>query len=196
MKKRLIALVVIIAFFAFAACAGIQVKPTASNFKSPTIKLEEFMVPQYDGYWYFSKKVKPTKGTPGNRGAPLPMTFLFSIHNPNPYPILLEGFKFTVNFDNDFDVVTLSNQDSYWIPAGKTDHIRINTMITVRSALLNLLVTGGFKLKAKKMNVWQALERWWKGVPEYSVPVKVHEGAATFKADGVVKIVPFKAKFP
>ena len=69
-------------------------------------------------------------------------------------------------------------------------------MITTRSALLSLLVTGGFKLKARKMNVWQALEKWWKGVPEFKIPITVHEGAATFSADGVTKVIPFEATFP
>ena len=67
-------------------------------------------------------------------------------------------------------------------------------MITVRSGLLSLLVTGGYKLKAKKWSPWQALERWWTGVPDYSVPVMVHEGAASFSADGVSKVVPFQAE--
>ncbi len=198
MNKRLI-LIMALMFglgVVLAACAGVAVKPTASNFKNPVIKLESFMVPQYDGYWYYSKKIKPTKGQAGNHGAPLPMNFVFSIKNPNPYPILLEGFKFTVAFDKDFELVTVSNQESNWIPAGKTDQLRVTTMITTRSALLSLLVTGGFKLKARKMNVWQALQKWWKGVPEFSVPVTVKEGAATFSADGVIKVIPFQATFP
>lgn len=198
MNKRL-ALIMALMFglgVVFTACAGVAVKPTASNFKTPVITLESFMVPQYDGYWYYSKKIKPTKGQAGNHGAPLPMQFVFNVKNPNPYPILLEGFKFTVAFDKDFDLVTVSNSMENWIPAGKTDQVMVTTMITTRSALLSLLVTGGFKLKAKKMNVWQALEKWWKGVPEFSVPVTVKEGAATFSADGVVKVIPFKANFP
>ena len=69
-------------------------------------------------------------------------------------------------------------------------------MITARSALLSLMVTGGFKLKAKGWSPWDALERWWKGVPDASVPVTVHEGAATFRADGVVRIVQVQAEFP
>jgi hypothetical protein len=177
------------------ACAGLGTKPTASNFKAPVITLESFMVPQYDGYWYYSKKNKTTKGDPGDRGAPLPMTFLFNVKNPNAYPILLQGFTFTVAFEG-FDLVTVNVDDEYWIPAGKTDQVRATTMITVRSALLSLLVGGGFKLKAANMNAWQALEKWWTGVPDYSVPVTVHEGAATFSADGVIKVVPFKAQFP
>jgi len=191
----MIAALIIGVAVAFASCAGVQTKPTAANFKNPIIKLESFMVPQYDGYWYFSKKVKPTKGDAGDRGAPLPLSFLFSIQNPNPYPVLLKGFRFTVAFDG-FDLVTFNNEDSYWIPAGKTDEVRATTMITTRSALLSLLVTGGFKLKAAKMSPWKALEKWWRGVPEYSVPVVVHEGAATFMADGVTKVLPFEAKFP
>ncbi len=198
MNKKLIWITILIFGMALvlASCAGMKTKPTAQNFKTPIIKLESFEVPQYDGYWYISKKVKPTKGEAGNRGAPLPMSFLFSITNPNPYPILLDGFSFTVAFDKDFDLVTYNNQDSYWIPAGKTDQVRATTMITTRSALLSLLVTGGYKLKARGWSPWQALERWWKGVPNYSVPVTVKEGAFTFRADGVEKVVPFEATFP
>jgi hypothetical protein len=178
------------------SCVGVQTKPSASNFKDPVIRLDSFMVPQYDGYWYYGAKTEPTKGDAGNHGAPLPMSFLFQIENPNPYPILLDGFKFTVAFDNDFNLVTVNNQDSYWIPAGKTDQVRATTLITTRSALLSLLVTGGYKLKEKGWSAWDAMERWWKGVPEYSVPVLVDEGSFTFVADGVTKVLPYKTMIP
>jgi hypothetical protein len=197
MNKRL-ALVIMLLFglaVIFASCATLQ-KPTEANFQDPTITLESFMVSQYDGYWYYSSKIKPTKGKAGNHGAPLPMSFLFNIKNPNPYPILLDDFRFTVAFDKDFDLVTVYSQDDCWIPPGKTQQLRASTLITARSALLSLLVTGGFKLKAKGMSGWDALEKWWVGVPDYNIPVTVHEGAATFRADGVTKILAFKAEFP
>lgn len=195
MKKRMALMMVLIFGLGviLASCAGMQ-NPSNSGWKDPVITLESFTVPQYDGYWYYSGKDKTTKGKPGDRGAPLPMSFLFDIHNPNPYPVLLDDFQFTVAFDKDFDLVTVNLQDSYWIPAGKTDQIRATTMITVRSGLLSLLVTGGYKLKEKKWSPWAALERWWTGVPDYSVPVTVHEGAASFSADGVSKVVPFSAE--
>ena len=179
----------------FASCAGMMTKPTAANFKAPVIALESFEVPQYDGYWYYGAKTKPAQGKAGNHGAPLPMNFVFSIENPNPYPVLLEGMKFTVAFDKEFDLVTVNNQDSCWIPAGKTNQIRAATLITVRSGLLSLLVTGGYKLKARGWSPWKALERWWTGVPDYTIPVTVHEGAFIFKADGVTKVLPFEATF-
>ena len=178
-----------------ASCAGVQSKPSESNFQKPTVSLELFEVPQYDGYWYYSGKVEPTKGQAGDHGAPLPMSFLFNIENPNPYPVKLQDYRFTVSFEG-FDLITVNNNDEYWIPAGKTDQIRANTMITARSALLSLLVTGGFELKEKGWSPWDALERWWTKVPNYEVPVTLKDGSATFAADGVSQVVPFSLTFP
>ena len=181
--------------FFLSSCAGVQDQPSASNFKQPDLILEMLEVPQYDGYWYYSKGVEPTKGEPGDRGAPLPMSFLFNVENPNPYTVSLEGIRFTVSFEG-FELITVNNSDEYLIPGNSIDQIRINTMITARSALLSLLVTGGFKLKEKGWSPWDALERWWTGVPNYEVPVTLKDGSATFAADGITKVVPFELNFP
>ncbi len=196
MKKKLVLMTVLIFGLSVAliSCVTTQVKPTNTNFIAPKVTLESFMVPQYDGYWYFSSKVKPTKGTAGNRGAALPMSFLFNVENKNPYPILLDGMVFTVVFDKEFSLVTYNNQDEYWIPAGKTDQVRATTLITARSALLSLLVTGGFKLKAKGWSPWKALETWWKGVPEGTTPVDITECSFSFSANGVSKTYPYEIK--
>ncbi len=178
------------------SCAGTLVKPTESNFKAPVISLVSFEVPQYDEYWYFSKKVKPTKGKAGDRGAFLPMSFLLDIENPNAYPIKLEGITYTVAFDKNFDMITTNNNDSYWIPAGKTDQVRVTTLITVRSALVGLLLANAVTLKDKGWTPWQALERWWAGVPDLSVPVTLKQSAFTFMAEDMVKVVAFEATVP
>jgi len=196
MKKKLALMTVLILglSFALASCVTTPVKPTEKNFIAPKVTLEAFEVPQYDGYWYYAKAVKPTKGDPGDRGALLPMSFLFNVENKNPYPILLNGMTFTVVFDKEFSLVTYNNQDEYWIPANKTDQIRATTLITARSALLSLLVTGGFKLKAKGWSPWQALEKWWKGVPEGTTPVQITECTFSFAADGVSRTYPYDIK--
>ncbi len=198
MQRKVFGLLGLIFLICFVgACATTPAgQPDMSKFTAPVIKLEMFEVPQYDGYWFYGKDVKPTKGDPGDRGAPLPLSFLFSINNPNPYPITLEGITFTVAFDKDFDVVTINNSDTYQIPANSTDQVRLVSMITAQSARLSLLATAGFKLKAKNMDVWSALEKWWKGVPDLSVPVSVKEGAFTFKVGKDVKVIPFKADLP
>ena len=86
------------------------------------------------------------------------MSFLLSVTNPNSYPILLEGVTFTVAFDNDFELYSGNNNDSYWIPAGKTSHVRLNTMITTQSAFMSVGVTGGYNLKDKGWGPWDAIQ--------------------------------------
>jgi len=197
--RKLVLLTVLIVSMALAATAFGQTaakgekKAVRAVMITPIVMLESFEVPQYDGWWYFAAKVEPTKGDKGDRGAPLPMSFLFTVKNPNKYPIALEGAKFTVAFDREFEVITYNNNDVMWIPAGKTNHFRATTMITARSALLSLLVTGGYKLKEKGWDAFGALERWWKGVPDYTVPVTVKEGAFTFTGKGMTKVIPFDA---
>lgn len=179
----------------FASCAGMQVKPTAANFKAPEIALELIDIPVYDGYWYYSGKIKPTKGKAGNHGAPLVVAITFNITNPNPYPILLEGYNFVVAFE-EFDMTTVNGYEAQWIPAGKTNQVRVTTVFTTRSALLKLGVTSGYKLKAKGINMWQAMEKYWTTIPDMSFPINIYEGSFSFSANGVSKAFPFKATYP
>ena len=197
MKKRL-ALVIALVFFigmVFVSCAGVEMKPTETDFKAPVIKGEYYEVPQYDGYWHYDAKAEPVQGTKGVHGAPLPLSFLLSVTNPNSFPVALEGVTFTVAFDNDFELYSGNNNDTYWIPAGKTTNVRLNTMITTQSAFMSVGVTSGYTLKAKGWGPWDAIKRWWEGVPVMSVPVTLKECNFTFKADGLTKVVPFQMTF-
>ena len=66
MKKRLMLFIALLVGFGFvfSSCVttSTQVKPNENNFIAPKVTLDSFMVPQYDGYWYYAKSVKPTKG--------------------------------------------------------------------------------------------------------------------------------------
>ena len=196
-KKSTVLLIALIFGFGllFASCAAVQVKPTAANFKAPKIALEMIEVPQYDGYWYYGGKTKPDKGKAGAHGASLPLAVTFNITNPNPYPVFLDGYKFTIAFE-EFDIITVKGYETQWIPAGKTNQLRASTMVSVQSGLLTLLVTGGFKLKDKGTNAWAALEKWWTQIPDMSFPITIYEGSFTFTADGVSMTLPFKATYP
>ena len=177
----------------FASCAAVQVKPTAANFKAPKIALEMIEVPQYDVYWLYSK-MKPTKGK-GGGSAPLPLAVTFNITNPNPYPVFLDGYKFTIAFE-EFDMITVKGYETQWIPPGKTNQLRATTMITPGTAVGNLMVTGGFKLKAKGTNAWAVLEKWWTTIPDMAFPITIHEGSFPFTANGASKTLGFKATYP
>jgi hypothetical protein len=182
------------AAFMLAGCAGMQ-KASDSNFKSPMVTLNHIEVPYYTGYWYYAATVAPTQGKAGDNGAPMQMAFIFDIQNPNDFPVRLESLKFSVMFE-DFEVNTLNSSEDMWIPPGKTNQLRVPAMFDTRQTLLTLLLPGAMKLKEKGKKPWDFLEKWWTGAPDFSFPVQVTEGAAIFKADGITKVVAFKAKYP
>lgn len=175
-------------------------QPTAQNFIQPKVTLDYVEVAHYWGWWYYSKKIKPTMGKEGDYGAPLDLAFVFNIENPNDYPISLQNCKFTVAFE-EFDLNTVSSTDVQWIPAKKTNQVRIHAMFDGRQSLLSLLVTGGFKLKEKGAKPGAAgalgqLAKWWEGIPEFAFPIFVKEGSAVFEAGDLTEVVSFSAKYP
>ncbi len=197
MQKKINVLTVISVIIMAAllvGCAAMQ-KPSESNMKDPVITLGHVEVPYYTGYYYFGNKVKPTKGKAGNYGAPMMLAFIYEINNPNAYPVMLDGFKFSINFD-DFEVNTVSSPEAMWIPAGKTNELRVPAIFDTRQTLLTLLLPGAMKLKEKKVSPWAVLEKWWTGAPDFSFPVTATGGAAIFQAGGVTRVVPFEATFP
>jgi hypothetical protein len=195
MQKRsliMIGLTVMVLGALLTACAT---GPSESNFKTPVVTLSHVEIPYYTGWWYFSNKVEPTKGTAGNYGAPLAIAFVFDIDNPNSYPVKMDGFKFTVAFDG-MDVNTVSSPEVQWVPGNKTNQLRVLAISDARAGLLSLLVTGGFKLKERGTNVWAQLEKWWTEAKDYTLQMEVKEGTAVFNADGVTKVAAFTGKFP
>ena len=198
MKKSLMLFIALLFGFGlvFSSCVTTetQVKPNNNNFVAPKIELEAFGIPQYDGYWYISSKTKPTKGEAGNRGAFLPMTFTFKITNNNLYPINLEEIQYSVVFDKEFTVMTTADQMSNWIPAGMADEVKVTTLITTRSALLGLLLANAVQLNKRGWEKWQTLEKWWKGIPDGTVPVTLTECGFTFTAGDVTMVYPYKVQ--
>ena len=189
-----ICLSVLVIAFLMTGCATIQ-KPRESNFKSPTVTLSHVELEHYFGWWFYGAKVKPDKGKAGNNGAPLDYAFIFEISNPNSYPVLLDGFTFAIALE-EFGLNWATSPETMWIPAGKTNQMRVHVVFDVRPVQMSLLVTGGFKLKEKGVSFWDQLEKWWTGAPNFSFPLNVNEGSAVFKANGLTRVVPFNATFP
>ena len=170
-------------------------RPDEGNFKDPLIGLDHVEISYYAGYYYFSKDVEPTRGTADDYGSPLLMTFVFKIHNPNLYPIMLDGFSFGVEFE-EFKVNNVISPVAMWIPDGKTNLLRVPAMFDTRQTLLALIMPEADKLKNKNMSPWSALEKWWTGAPDFSYPISATEGSAVFRAGGVVRAVPFNGRYP
>ena len=179
---------------ALTGCVGTP-QPDTSNFKDPLIALDHVEISYYAGYYYFSKDVMPTKGKADNYGAPLLMSFIYKVYNPNPYPIMLDSLAFTVMFDN-FRVNNVITSEAMWIPAGKTNMRRVPAMFDTRQTLLSLILPEAMKLESQKMSPWDALEKWWTGAPDFSYPITVKEGSAVFRAGVVTRAISFSARYP
>ena len=107
----------------------------------------------------------------------------------------MENLTFTVAFE-DFDLNTIISQEVMWIPAGKTNQLRVSALFDVWQSFLSLGVTGGFKLQEKGIAVHDQLEKWWTGIPDFSFPVSVKEGSAVFKAGKVTGVSGFSGTYP
>ncbi len=197
MQKKSIVLIFLSVFFIailLSGCAALQ-KPTESNFKDPVVTLDYVDVAHYFGWWYYTPKVKPTKGKAGHNAAPLDYAFILNIENPNSYPVKLDGLKFACIIDG-FEVNSGYSTEAMWIPAGKTNQLRVEVLFDPRGTMMSLGIVAGQQLKAKGVGLWDALEKIWTQAPDFSFPVGVTQGAAIFKADGVTKVVGFEGSYP
>jgi len=195
-KKHILPLAVcLIGLALITPCATTQ-GAAAESMKPPTVTLENVELAHYWGYWFVGKKTEPTKGKlPGDVGAPMDLAFIFNVNNPNPYPVQLESMKFTIAFD-DFELNTVNAYETMWIPAGKSNQYRVHAMFDVATSFLSVGVTGGFKLKEKGLSPWDQLEKWWAGVQDFSFPITVSNGTASFRVDGPSTISPFSGRYP
>jgi hypothetical protein len=196
MQKRTLLLtgLGILLIFALSGCVS-KNQPREDNFKNPLIGLNHVEISYYTGYYYFSSDVTPTRGKADDYGAPLLMTFVYKIHNPDLFPIMLDGFSFAVKFEG-FKVNNVIFPVDMWIPVGKTNLLRVPVMFDTRQVLLALLMPEAAKLNDKKLSPWEVLEKWWTGAPDFSYPITVTEGSAVFRAGHVVRAVPFAARYP
>ena len=198
MKKRLILLVGVCLLLVVPGLvfgAEKEVKSTPKKFKPPVVTLNRVEVANYWGYWFYGAKVEVTRGKAGNNGSPLGLNFIFEIKNPNPYPVALESLNFTVAFE-DYDLNTVGSQEVMWIPAGKTNELRVSAILGLWEAFMSAGVTGGFRLQEKGITVHDQLEKWWTNIPDFSFPVQVKEGSAVFKVDNVTEVSAFSATYP
>jgi hypothetical protein len=177
-----------------SGCAS-RGKPSDSNFKTPVVTLDYVDVAHYFGWWYYSPKVKPTKGKAGHNSAPLDYSFVFNIENPNSFPVQLDGFKFACVLDG-YELNSGYSTETMWIPAGKTNQLKVEVMYDFRGAQLSLLIVAGQELKAKGVSFWDVIEKIWIQAPDFTFPIGVAQGSAVFKAGGLTKVATFEGAYP
>ncbi len=172
---------------------GLAAKAAAA--KPPMVKLDRIEIASYWGYYLDGILDKEGKLTAARRGAPLVLSFVFSVQNPNPFKIMLDDFKFTVAFEG-FELNTLTFFDDNYIPANSTDYFRYNGTFDHNTAQGALMVAHGHRLLEMNVKAPELLKKWWEGISDFTFPITVN-GTANFVApDGKTTIVPFEATFP
>jgi LEA14-like dessication related protein len=198
MKRRL-ALLTLFIFglgVVLASCAGMTVKPTAENFKAPTVALDSVQLAFYEGFWTYGKaEAGKGKAPKGGGSSAVTLDFVFDITNPNKYPVKLDSAQFFLYFE-DYELRVVNDNNPMWIPAEKTNAKVLSVTLTPNSTFGKFILTHAIKAKERGDSPWELIEKWWTGLPDMSFPIGVNEGSFVFSADGLVKVVPVVATDP
>ena len=197
MTKRLAMIVTLffITAVALGACATMG-KPTAENFKAPTVKLDSIQPSFYEGFWYYGKaQPEMGKAPAGGGSSAMSLDFVFSITNPNDYPVRYDSSSFFLYFE-DYELRVVNDSNPQWIPPGKTNTKVLNVTLTPFSTYAKFLLAGKQLAMERGDKPWDKIQKWWTEIPEMSFPIDLKEGNFTFSADGVVKVVPITVRYP
>lgn len=198
MKKVSIILAVSLATLMFT------VLPTLAS-ETPVIGLERVEVASIQPFFVKPKVMLPSKDDPAKMeeqvgaygfSSTLNTAYIFNIKNPGKKALMLDELQFTVAFDG-IDVNTVTLYEDSWIPAGKTNQVRViatnEAFATIGS--LSVGAEAAEKVKAMGTDAGKLTAKWWKDISDFSFPVTV-TGTATFQDEkGKTSRVPFTGKF-
>ena len=146
MKKLATLLIAILVLLGFTVVPAMALKP-------PVVTLERIDVASIQPFFVTPRIGYKNEKEPGKVGkygysSTLNLAFVFNIKNPNKEPVMLDELQFTALFEG-FEVNTAISYDDQWIPAGKTNQLRVEVMYDFSGTQLSLLVVAGQELKAK-----------------------------------------------
>ena len=123
------------------------------------------------------------------------LDFVFSMTNPNDFPIQYESSSFYLYFE-DYELRVVNDSNPQWIPPGKTNSKVLNVTLTPYSTYAKFLLAGKQLAMERGDKPWDKIQKWWTEIPDMSFPIDLKEGNFTFSADGVVKVVPISVRYP
>ncbi len=196
MNKTVKVVTALIVAFGFAVLPALAAeKPVITLEKVEIASIEPFFVKPRIGY-----KSEKEPGTVGKYGysSMLSVAYVFDIKNPGKQPIMLDELQFTTAFDG-FDVNTPMVYEKSWIPAGKTNQLRVVVSNEAFPTIVSLSVSADFapRIAAMKSSPGALVSKWWKGISDFSFPIAVKNGTAVFKDEKGKEIrVEFKGTWP
>lgn len=192
MNKPAIILTTFLVFFGFTVLPAMALD-------APIVELERIDVASIQPFYVkpIVGKTKDGKPKVGKYGysSTLNLAYIFSIKNPNKVPVMLDEFQFTCTFD-DFEVNTALVYEDSWIPAGKTDQLRVVVTNEAFPTIVSLMVGAQnvTRVKEMKTSAGALVKKWFEKVADFSFPIAVTNGTALFKDEkGDEMITTFKA---
>ncbi|MBM4326867.1 MAG: hypothetical protein FJ118_06850 [Deltaproteobacteria bacterium] len=183
----------------FAVMPALAVDP-------PKIALERVEVASIQPFFISPKIAVPTKDDPtktedkvmaAGYTATLNTAYILKITNSNKVPIMLDELTFTIAFDG-FDVNTVTAYEDMWIPAGKTNFLRVVATNEANPTIGSLSVGSEWVERAAKMGkkAPELVKKWFDAISDFDFPVEVKDGSAVFKTeDGKELRTNFSGKF-
>lgn len=166
------------------ALLGFTVLP-ALAFEPPTITLERVEVASIQPFF-----VKPRVGFKDEKetgkdmpvGSILSLAYILNIKNANKEAVMLDEMTFTTEFDG-FEVNTALIYEDAWIPAGKTNQLRVVVTNEALPTIGSLSVGAGNVAKLQEMKTTPAemVKKWWETIGDFPFPITVTGGTALFK---------------
>lgn len=184
----------------FAGCATMG--PVVGKAKPPIVTLEHVEIATIQPFYMVPRIGFKDCKNPGKVGkygysSTLNVAYILNMKNPNAFPIMLEDMTFTTAFDG-FDVNTPMVYEDQWIPAGKSNQLRVVVTNEAFNTMVSLMVGSMWATKIKKMGTTQGavVKKWWTTIGDFAFPITV-KGTATFVCpDGSTVLAYFKGKFP
>jgi hypothetical protein len=194
MKKKAV-------LFATALLISLALVSACLAFEAPVITLDRVEVASIQPFFVkprveYKNEKEPGKELPA--GAILNMAYIFDIKNPNKVPVMLDELTFTAAFEG-FEVNTAFSYENSWIPAGKTNQLKVITTNETLPTITSMMVAAENvqKLQEKKLTAGAVVKKWWENVGDFSFPIEVTAGTALFKDEkGKELRVTFTGKWP
>jgi len=140
----------------------------------------------------------PWADPPGR--TPLALGFVFNIHNPGTYNVMLDNLKFAYAFEvNPTYYVEMNVPVSYdriYFPPKTASQYRIVNIIDSAVIMGKLAVTQGSKLQELNLKPADLIKDWYSKIGDFSFGIRVTEGMAVFASDKGDIFVPFEGAFP
>jgi len=171
----------------FLVLFGFTVLP-AMALEAPVVTLERIDVASIQPFYVKpiigkDKAGKPKVGTYGYSST-LNVAYIFDIKNPNKVPVMLDEFQFTCNFEG-FEVNTALAYEDSWIPAGKTNQLRVVVTNEAFPTVISLMVGAEnvSRVKEMKTSAGALVKKWFETIADFAFPISVTNGTALFKDD-------------